>query len=342
MDRIAGNLALKAIITSVSSAHPSPDAVKDLIALCRKIARAHLIIKNHTRYSYEETFGLSVDDLAMDSIAELFQRNDKSVLVQFQSYFDSVDIEGSSLEALLVHLKRLVYSKVNNYLMDLRSEYDPTFWKVLRNCKLAIQALRTYSIIDRLGDLYIIPLTADPLRHLPRMEQQDIEQLLFSVASGNDNIPTLLSKLSRVLQEQQEKSRMLRLLTVASAIRVFYVRTNMVDEQTDSIADNLSDADIQTIIRNVCGDIKLKLAPRYQGIKGVTSGVFGAYFLVIENHLCSKYISHNGHDSSLYDKLQVLYPELTRDEYSKTHRTKIEYLWKLTEKEALREFKKQL
>ncbi len=321
---------------------PTEESVREFIGLCRSIARTQLLVRRRGNRSYRDLFGIDVDDLATDSIADLFQRNSDGEYVQIRSYFESMNVLVLSEQALLAHLRRLVCSKVNNHIMALSSEHDPSFWKVLRNCKLAIQALRTFTVTERYGELYITPCTADPLTYLPAMDQQDIEQALWLVSGPDENIPTLLSKLSRYLQEQQDRCRTVGLFSVAAAIRMVYVREKETGASEINMEDWLHPSEITAILRNTCSTIRSRMKPQYLGRKGVRENMFDNYFLAIERHLADKYISNDGYRISLFEYLRQFSPELTRAEYQDEHRSKLEYLLRLVENDVLLNMKAEL
>jgi hypothetical protein len=329
------------LIRSVISDQPDDASVQEFFGLCRKIARTHLLIRSRGARSYQNIFGLEMDDLATDAVAELFQRNTGGVFVQLRSYFESVELEELSAPAVLAHLRRLVCSKVNNHLMTLHAEHDPSFWKILRNCKLAIQTLRTFSVHERFGEIWLAPASTDPLLQKPPMDQTDIERLLWQSSRSNENIPMLLSCLSRALREQEQSSRMVRLYAVVAAIRAMYIRKNEADAAEDVVDQHLSPGEIAAIVQDACGNIRQHMASQYIHRKGVAGGIYEHYFNAIRQHLHDKYISRDGFRKSLYEYLQNEYPALTRDEYQADHRPRMEYLLRLVEMETIRRLRRE-
>jgi hypothetical protein len=329
------------LINRVISDRPDEASVQEFFSLCRKIARTHLLVRSRAARSYQNIFGLEMDDLATDAVAELFQRNAVGVFVQVRSYFESIEMEELSTPAVLAHLRRLVCSKVNNHLMTLHAEHDPSFWKILRNCKLAIQTLRTFSVHERFGEIWIAPASVDPLLQKPPMDQTEIERLLWQSSRLNENIPTLLSCLSRALREQEQSTRMVRLYAVVAAIRAMYIRKNEADAMEDVVDQHLSPGEIAAIVEEACRNIHQHMAPQYLNRKGVAGKTYDHYFTAIRQHLHDKYISRDGFGKSLYEYLQAEQPDLQRDEYQADHRPRMEYLLRLVEMEAIRRLRRE-
>jgi hypothetical protein len=61
------------------------------------------------------------------------------------------------------------------------------------------------------------------------------------------------------------------------------------------------------------------------------------FFLVIEESLADRFVGDNGNDHSFFERLRRHMPELTKAEYVKTHKSRLEYIARLTERRALAE-----
>ncbi|MBI5473448.1 MAG: hypothetical protein HY961_13980, partial [Ignavibacteriae bacterium] len=115
-------------------------------------------------------FGLEPCDIAFDAIADLFREDDHGNLVQINAYFESIDWRNAEDEALLIHLRRLVFARTNQGLFRMFQEIDPGLGKILRNTKLAIAALNTFVEMDHFGEPCIAPGLCDPLVRLPMID----------------------------------------------------------------------------------------------------------------------------------------------------------------------------
>jgi len=69
-------MEIKELISSVIADNPTPRSVNEFIFLCRKIALVQLRRKAHSGRLRSELINSSLDDLAIDSIADLFHQDD--------------------------------------------------------------------------------------------------------------------------------------------------------------------------------------------------------------------------------------------------------------------------
>ena len=183
------------------------------VALRRKIAPAMLNSGVH---------GTNYRDLAYDCIAELFQQGEDGSLLQIRAYFQGIDRRAASDQELLTHIRRIVFTKVNHGVVRFYGEADPDLGKILRNIKLSVQALRSYNVVERFGDTFLLPAFSPSLEHLPPFTREELESELRGVARIDDHVPAMLAHLSRMLRGQQHHSRLVSLTTVALAIKSIY------------------------------------------------------------------------------------------------------------------------
>jgi hypothetical protein len=116
---------LKPILISLLSDSPSWLCVKDFVRLCHKIALIYLRKKVRSGRLKPTFFGLPLEDLASDAIADLFKRDERGVYVKLLSYFGSPGWENKSEGELEGATRRLVFSQVNQALYRVYRETDP-------------------------------------------------------------------------------------------------------------------------------------------------------------------------------------------------------------------------
>lgn len=314
--------------------------LNEFAALCHAIALVALRSRLSSAILLSR-FHLSTHaDIAYDCIADLFHRDDGGRLLQLKAYFDGIDIDGSSDEELTSHLRRLIFSKVNQGIFRIYNEIDPPLGKIIRNIKLAVQTLQHFSIIDHYGEACIVPAGCETLEHLPAFDRNELEHELFRVANGGDHVPALLAKLSRGLRAQSERSRVVPLVSVALAIRALYEHpVAPVPTQPEAI-DRLTHEDTLQIIKEACRRVKAQTEPKYVAHNKVRRTIFVKYFDVIEETLIAKIADGDGASSSFFDRLKRHIPDLTRKEYGASHKARLEYLAHLAEATAIEDLRR--
>lgn len=318
----------------------SRSELNEFAALCHAIALVALRSKLSSAMLLSRFHLSSHTDIAYDCIADLFRRDDGGQLLQLKAYFDSIDIDGSSDEELTSHLRRLVFSKVNQGIFRIYNEIDPGLGKIIRNIKLAIQTLQHFSIVDHFGEACIVPAGCETLEHLTPLDRTEVEHELFRIANGSDHVPALLAALSRSLRAQTERSRVVPLVSMALAIRAFYERPVAPASAQPEAIDRLTHEDTLQIIKEACRRVRLETEPKYVANNKVHRDTFVKYFDVIEETLIAKIAEGDGASSSFFHRLKRRIPELTRKEYGASHKARIEYLAHLAEATAIEELRR--
>jgi hypothetical protein len=282
---------------------------------------------------------LNTSDLAYDCIAELFQRDEDGDLIRMRTYFESIDVEVSTDQELLLHLRRLVFSSVNQGLARIYSNFDPSLGKILRNLKLSIQNLGTFTEIDRLGEQCVVPQLCDPLCHLPVVELDKLQAELSSRLRGIERVPEILSALSRYLQEQSEHSRQVPIMRVALAIRWFYAVKQIPSDLSHPAEEPFAEEDLMAVIQASCADIRRSMPGGYSAKGKVSVETVDGYMEAIRRYLAEKLDGGDPH-LSLFESLRSLIPTLTKVTYNGEHRSRLEYLARKTEKSVLERLRK--
>jgi hypothetical protein len=166
-----------------------------------------------------------------------------------------------------------------------------------------------------------------------------LEQQFIKYTTGREHIPELLAKLSLYLREQNEHCRIIPFVMVGILLRTIYTcRQDFPDQKVTADAE-LVESDTSSIIKKACSDIRKKNERKYVDEGKITAEMFEKYFIVLEEEPCEKFIGKDGQDFSLYESLKKLSPYLTKEDYKKNHRNRIEYLLKQVNKEAVKRLK---
>jgi hypothetical protein len=310
----------------------SHEQVNGVIAACHALAASFLASKSSAGLLIR-TQGLTLDDLAYDCIAELFRQDTSGFYIQLQSYFAGISIATVSDEELLSHLRRLVFSKVNHGVFRLCSEADPSLARILRNMKLAMQSLRQWIEVDRFGEPCMLPGMTETLEHLPPFERDELTTALENAVTGKELIPELLGKLARVLREQHACSRIIPFMTVGMVIRACYERKALPATEVTAEGTEIP-IDLQAIVRDACRATRIGVAEKYLAREKVTGDQLDLYFAVIERELYGRYANDGHAHASLFEILRDLRPEITKHDYIRRHRNRLEYLLKLVRNRA--------
>lgn len=281
---------------------------------------------------------LDLHDLAYDCIAELFRTDEPIALIQIKSYFSSIQIDQLSDVQLTDHLRRLVFSKVNQGIFRIYFEYDPSLGKILRNIKLSIQALNNFIEVDRFGDTFLVPALVEPHFQLPILPKEILQELLHDELNGSERIPEVLSKLSIILQGQTVYAKAISLVGFAVALRTLFLEE--IELSAERTVSPSNDSDVLELIRSTTDKIQNKFAAKYIGKQKVSNEEYEIMFTVIRKNLIAIAVENDGKDFSLYEHFGIYKSGLTKEEYTKEYKAILEYLFHLTKTELGKQLKK--
>lgn len=180
-------MEVKQLIRSIISKEPQHGGTNEFIGVCLRMAIVYLRKKASGGRLNPSFFGLSIEDLATDLIADLFQRDEKGVFVQITKYFRKLDCENLLEEELMGYTRQLVFSKVTEQLCRLYRQHDPALAKVLRNLKDVLKCL-DQCWIEKIGGIAWISL----------LDQTDEECALPISCPRNFSKPNLLKRWENV------------------------------------------------------------------------------------------------------------------------------------------------
>jgi hypothetical protein len=316
--------------------------LNEFVAVCHAIAVGAVRTRVRT-LRFLTRFSFANDaDVAYECISDLFRQDEKGTILQVVAYFEGIDCTHATDQELLIHLRRLVFSKVNYGLFRLLNEADPALGKILRNTRLACQTLQNFDIIERFGDPCLVPAMCDPLEHLPVLDPIEIERELHRVAQRSEHIPGLLSRLSLFLREQSSWSRVVPLMAFALAVRSFYEDRSVPKRDAVEEPDSLLAGEVTSLIEAACIRVRGQVEHKYVGVGKVSEKDFESYFRVIRELLIDRFVHHDGDSRSLFTRLGNELSALTKEKYFEMHRSRLEYLARLTENLVTRDLRKQV
>lgn len=315
--------------------------LNSLIAVAHALAVSFLRSKASAGKLNLPLIGLDIQDIAYDCVADLFQRDSSGICVQLKVYFEGLALDELSDQALLSHLRRLVFSRVNQGLFRLYQEADPSLGKILRNIKLCIRALGNFDEVERFGELYIVPTSCDTLLHLEEPDLERVRAELSKRMRGDERIPELLARLSYYLRGQEVHSRLVPLVGIAQVFRLLFEETPIESVREDSIEQELLIREAMETIKRICTEERRNAYVKYVRKKKVTKDVLDSYFKVIEQKLIEVAINRDGDSFSLFEGIKSYYPNLSREEYRQRHKHILEYLARQTHQRVLKELQEK-
>ncbi|MDZ7291441.1 MAG: hypothetical protein ONB44_07635 [candidate division KSB1 bacterium] len=334
---------LKQTLSSLFAEAPSQLCVRDFVAFCRKIAVVYLRMKVKNGRLDPAVFGVSLEDLALDCIADLFKRDQQGGFARLAGYFNACEWENKSDDELLAATRRLIFSKVNQEICRLQQERDPALGKLIRNLKNAVKLSSNVRIEKQEGEVWIcLPQENASTERLPVMPPEFLEAHLTAGLRDHADLKQVLMLLAEILQNQKTYRKSLPLTGLASIIRSAFTHLHAALEHEGNGHETFTPEDLEKIIDVSVQTIKSNMHSSYVGRKKIDGSTYESYFMAARNVLVAEYVENDGLDRSFYDYLSACRQGLTREAYQTHHRCRFEYLVKLVRTEFLRNLKKEL
>jgi hypothetical protein len=300
----------------------------------------HLKAKQGAGLMHTSLLGLPIKDLAVDCIADLFRHIPEEGYVQLTAYFGSLSVDTMPDQALLSHLRRLVYAKVNENLARLYATNDSGLAKILRNIHLTIRSLKNFEERERFGEPCLVPSSCDALIHLPALDRDTLENHLMESGEWPHNVPQALASLAKFLREQTEHSRVVPVVTVAFIIRSMFSRSEIREVIDGGANDALLREDIMNIISKCSRHVHDRMESYYIEKKQVRKDLYAAYLDVVWDHLVARFVHGKSFELSLYDSLKKKVGSLERQEYVRCHKATLEYLYSMAQEHTVKELQR--
>ncbi|MFU8860561.1 MAG: hypothetical protein ACNA8K_09065 [Cyclonatronaceae bacterium] len=334
-------MELGKVLHIVLSDRPTRKATSGFAYYAHGIASACLKKKMQSGFRINGLAGLSIDEIAWDSIADLFERDENGVFHKLRCVLRSPYTSGTNslpdddeLEGL-VH--RVVMGKVNDSLFRIQREHDPSLGKLIRNLKNAVRdAPVTMKRIS--GTLWIV-LEDDNPELLP-MPPEFFEARLAAGLKNGLTLPDVLQRCLQILADQDLYRKCIPLTHLACIIRSAYIHTECCAGDADP--EPLVQQDHARMVRHALQKVEPRMYATYVRSRKVSAETWLIYMECAREILIARYHENGSNRTSYYDFLKQKLIHLERDTYHEQHRSSLEYLVKVAHDQMLHLYRKDL
>ena len=325
---------LRDIFEDVFGVQPSGAATQQLVKRCHRLSLAYLRRRARAGRLDSSAFGLTLDDLALDCVADLFKRDDDERLERFEQYFSCLGWEALDEPALEMALRRLVFSGINEGLFRRYQEWDPTLGRIIRNLK---RHLGNAPAMELRRDRFslVVQLKGAGNEALPSMPPETLEAQLHFAFEGKASVPALVDVLPTVLGCNGLYAPKVGLTELALAFRSVIERLHEGKDESNAADRAFVRVDLAEAVRahltESIEEVKTDMQDVYITQRGVTPGLYSAYFSTIRDVLTWQYVERSTEKSSLRVALCQYVGHMTSPSYREQHQAVLEYLVKLTQ-----------
>lgn len=330
------------LLKTVLSGSAREQDVNSLVRCAYQYAYTRLRQLINSRRLHLHSFPLNIEGITFDCIAEIFQRNEDGVFIDLIDYFSDERTLGKLNEAEAQHHFRvLVFRKLQDGIVRLYRENDPVLSKIIRNVKLAIQALPNVYCFERMGQVFIASCPEDQrYDHLPEFPIEQIESELTTRIVIDTNAQDYLLTFLEILNSQEHFRRFYALIDVAVVIKRSLAAERIPLDNLCRIDETLLDYDIERIVTNSIRDVERTLYMRYVSKNKINKDLFKQYAAALKEILIDVFVRNNGLDISQPEYLRRQIADLTTEQYRLIHRTHFEHMVRVAKtmvKEKLKE-----
>lgn len=330
---------LKGILSRVFDEKYNFKDITELVRISRVVIESHLRNSRNLSVSLCRAQGISMHDLAYDSIAEVFEKDGTNNFPILKHFFSSLSQSVDELPSDEVYFayKAMLLKIAYAQIAHLYAQHDPTGFKIQRNIKETVQ--RTNMFVMRKTVLGKVLVVADNCEsgNLPYV---DLEKLLLVFTEKSSNKKTsaeLLNVLCNCLMQQNEFRKEIKLSDAVYLFKsLFEITDERSSDETDSLEKKLSNNfyehfEIEQITNKVLEKIKSRIFIDYYSRGKLTRQQSEALYLSITD-VVRDWIVFGKNHVSYYDYL-TKYIEIKPEDYHDIIRDKFEYLIKQTRKD---------
>lgn len=335
---------IREALRRILAPHPAHADIEPFVSIALHMAALYLHRRASSGSLHPAFFGLTVEDLTIDCVGPLFERDVRGRFPQLVTYYERLSWESLSDEELTAHTRRLVFSKVHQQLARLYKETDPSLEKILRNLRNAIRAHPQLNEDRRGGELWVQAAgeTARQ-RHLPEMPWEYLEGHLIATLSGSIPLRQVVIHVAEILQDQRVYRKSFPLTTLALLVRTAFSRIgDTVAPEPPEQSARLQQGEIERAIAESVRAVSATKRATYVGKGKVRGDTYRAYGAAMAAILRGEFIENDGHPDAYVRYLAQELPGLTPKRYQRDHRCHLEYLVKLARNELLARMRDEL
>ena len=316
------------ILTSICGNNSSRSEVNHLIELSQSYAYSYLKYryKNLSKVLLAED--VTLQELAIDAIAPLFERDDAGSFVRIIKAFNDWNPKIEIEEQAVFFLNRLIAKSTEKYVSELLRQSDPFFSKILDSVTYLIEK-QSYKKKQILGTTYIVE-DENFIRLSSLPNSKFINELPFELFSNNNKI---LPGLFKYIKTNTDKAAAIPLNALVMKIKQVKAAGFNLSESTS----NGNETEIESIISKALNVTITKMQESYLERKKIDKKEAAGIKKALESIVYD--MRDGGINPGLHKYLMEQMPNLTFEDYEKRYQNIFEYLFKVLKKEIAEQLK---
>lgn len=321
-------------LAACTAREPEREHVGRLVELCFRMAKVYLRRRAQAGRLDPNFFGLTLNDLALDCIADLFERDEEGRFPQLVAYFGPM-LEGRPSPAqLLGATRRLVFSKVSEGLYRRYREADPGLAKLIRNLRYAIETGSVGTESRRRGGLWVEFAEDAGTSSRPVMDEELLQVRLSAYVDASSSLKDIVAATRDVILANPSYAPGFPLVGLGSVVRRLFDLMAEDPQPKDTSLGELYREDLHELLDASRDRVSVAMRKKYVGAK-LSSGTFDAYIRAAEDCLCAEFVEPGADDATHFDVLHPHMRTMTYEDFRANHRGRFQYVVKKMRTEFL-------
>jgi hypothetical protein len=328
-------MTLRRALWIATGPDPTQRATRRVVHRCHQFACVTLRQQKQTGSLREDVLGEDVEDLAMDAVAGLFERDDHGQFPELRRYFGGRVAKDCSEDQLIEDLRRLVQSAVTDWLFEAYRAADRSLSNQLRSLKRALAERDDASLQSR-GRTQWMEVDANAQENGRRrdtgrpMPMETLEAHLTSAVAEASSTGDLLDKAIATLRAHPDYEAAYPLTRLAQALRAARTRVQSVTDHSGPVAHpdrpTLRPEETRRYIEETLSALRAEKRSTYVGRDKVDAETYDSYFEALQDRLEARFVPPGDPEMTHHEALMEHLPGLTKKAYRDDHRARFEYL----------------
>ncbi|MBK8946421.1 MAG: hypothetical protein IPM32_14290 [Ignavibacteriae bacterium] len=282
----------------------------------------YLRYKNRNLYKVFVAENITLQEMAIDAIAPLFERDGNGRFIKIIKSFNSWEPKINSEEKALFFLNKLAAKSAEKYISELLRNSDPFFSSILDSVNYLITK-NNFTKKQILGTTYIVE-SQDFIKLGSLPDTEFINQLPIEIFDDNSS---LLLKLFNFLKENTDKSPAIPLNALVQKLKKIRL-SNCYNSEATSF-ENIPE--IESLTQIAYNNTIKKLKETYTEKNKINDFETEAFTNALSNILID--MKNGGISNGLHNYLLDQLPQSNFNDYKNKYQNTFEYLFKFLKNE---------
>jgi hypothetical protein len=322
------SIHLRRLIADIVGPEPTRAGISRFVALAYDLSRAYVRATRNAAVIESVLFRNRSRDLALDLIADLFERDVDGYFTRIRDFYLSADWEELDEEMLWRRTKSLVLGQINDALFSLYGDADRSLARIIRNLKRVVSRIDDVDIVRRPTGLCLVTGRDEGPR--PTASYEELEVLIAPHVNEIFDLEQIVRRTCRDLASVDRLACELPLTQFALCLRNARVRQHLPLARTGDAPSAVQSGDLNGMISRAVRGIRNEKKDFYIRSERLTDVEFERVVSAIELRLQAMADLNDLDISSNLDSMCEVSDGLTEPRYRDRYRNIYEYLFKLT------------